>query len=63
MVSYAIVDDQEEVNNLGVGFALNLGPLQIHALTDNIFDPLLYNNSFNPSLRVGLNLTMNRDYR
>ena len=63
MVSYAIVDDQEEANNLGVGFALNLGPLQIHALTDNIFDPLLYNNSFNPSLRVGLNLTMNRDYR
>ncbi len=63
MVSYAIVDNQEEVNNLGVGFALNLGPLQVHALTDNIFDPLLYNNSFNPSLRVGLNLTMNRDYR
>lgn len=63
MISYAIIDDQEEVNNLGVGFALNLGPLQIHALTDNIFDPLLYTNSFNPSLRVGLNLTMNRDYR
>ncbi len=63
MISYAIIDDQEEFNNLGVGFALNLGPVQIHALTDNIFDPLLYNNSFNPSLRVGLNLTMNRDYR
>lgn len=63
MISYAIIDDQEEINNLGVGFALNLGPLQIHALTDNIFDPLLYTNSFNPSLRVGLNLTMNRDYR
>jgi hypothetical protein len=63
MISYAIVDSQEEANNLGIGFALNLGPLQIHALTDNIFDPFLYNSSFNPSLRVGLNLTMNRDYQ
>lgn len=63
MVSYAVVDSQEEASNLGVGFALNLGPVQIHAMTDNIFDPLLYENSFNPSLRFGLNLTMGRDYQ
>ena len=63
MVSYAVIDSQEEFNNLGVGLAINLGPVQFHALTDNIFDPLLYNNSFNPSLRFGLNLTMNRDFQ
>jgi hypothetical protein len=63
MVSYAVIDSQVDFKNLGLGFALNLGPLQIHALTDNIFNPFLFENSFNPSLRVGLNLTMNRDYQ
>ena len=62
MISYAIIDTQEGVNNLGVGFALNFGPIQIHALTDNIFDPLLYSSDFNPSLRAGINLTIGRDY-
>mgnify|MGYP003634994372 CR=1 FL=1 len=63
MVSYAIVDSQEDPINLGVGLALNLGPIQIHALTDNIFDPYLFNSQFNPSLRFGINLTMGRDYQ
>jgi hypothetical protein len=62
MVSYAIIDSQESYSNLGVGFALNFGPIQIHALTDNIFDPLLYSSEFNPSLRAGINLTFGRDY-
>ncbi|MGB0391869.1 MAG: DUF5723 family protein [Salibacteraceae bacterium] len=61
MLSYSIIDSQMDYKNLGVGFALNFGPLQLHALTDNVFDPLLYESSFNPTLRVGLNLTMNRD--
>lgn len=63
MISYAIVDSQVNAQNLGLGFAINLGPVQFHALTDNIFDPLLFSNSFNPTLRLGLNLTMNRDYQ
>ena len=63
MVSYSIIDSQKRLDNLGIGFALNFGPLQFHALTDNIFDPILYSDSFNPSLRLGLNLTINRDYK
>lgn len=62
MVSYAIIDSQEDPANLGVGLAVNLGPLQFHALTDNIFDPYLFSSSFNPSLRFGINLTIGRDY-
>jgi hypothetical protein len=63
MISYAIVDDREGFKNLGLGLALNLGPFQIHALTDNIFDPFLTTSkNFNPSIRAGLNLTIGRDY-
>ncbi|UTW67183.1 hypothetical protein KFE94_03455 [bacterium SCSIO 12643] len=63
MISYSIVDDREDFKNLGVGFAINLGPFQLHALTDNIFDPYItsYKN-FNPSVRAGINLTIGRDY-
>lgn len=63
MVSYSVVDDKEDFKNLGLGLALNLGPFQIHALTDNIFDPFLTaSENFNPSIRAGLNLTIGRDY-
>jgi hypothetical protein len=63
MISYAVIDSQEEAANLGVGIAMNFGPIQIHALTDNIFDPLLFSSEFNPSLRFGINLTMGRDFQ
>lgn len=63
MVSYAIIDDRESAQNLGLGLALNLGPVQVHALTDNIFDPFLLQSDFNPSLRFGLNLTFGRDFQ
>lgn len=63
MVSYSIADDRESSKNLGLGFAINAGPLQIHALTDNIFDPLLLQSDYNPSLRFGLNLTFGRDFQ
>lgn len=62
MVSYAVVDSQVEAANLGLGLSVNLGPIQIHALTDNIFDPYLFSSEFNPSLRFGINLTFGRDY-
>jgi len=61
MVSYSIIDDQVSSTNLGVGLAVNIGPVQIHALTDNIFDPFLFTSDFNPSLRFGINLTFGRD--
>ena len=62
MISYAIIDSQEDIANLGVGLAFNFGPIQIHALTDNIFDPYLFSTEYNPSLRFGINLTFGRDY-
>lgn len=62
MVSYSIVDNRSSAQNLGLGLAVNLGPLQLHALTDNIFDPYLFSTSFNPTLRFGLNLTFGRDH-
>ena len=62
MISYAVIDSQEDAANLGLGLALNLGPIQVYALTDNVLDPYLYSSSFNPSLRAGINLTFGRDY-
>lgn len=61
MVSYAIIDDNVDPTNLGLGFAVNFGAVQIHALTDNIFDPFLFTTSYSPSLRFGVNITVGRD--
>ena len=62
MVSYSIIDERAHIKNLGVGLALNLGPVQVYGLIDDVFDPFLFKSSFNPSIRFGLNLTFNRDY-
>ena len=62
MISYSIIDERTSAKNLGVGLALNLGPVQVYGLIDDVFDPFLFKNSFNPSVRFGLNLTFSRDY-
>jgi len=62
MLTYSIIDERASVKNLGAGLVLNLGPVQIYGMIDDVFDPFLFKNSFNPSLRFGLNLTFGRDY-
>lgn len=61
-ISYALVDEHETPLNLGVGFALNIGFFQIHALTENVLVALVSaEQSKNPNIRFGINFTFARD--
>ena len=62
VLSYALIDEYETPMNLGVGFALNLGFFQIHALTENVLVAFVSpDESKNPTLRFGVNMTFARD--
>lgn len=43
--------------NLGIGLRLNLGPVQLHLMSDNIFAPITPQHAKYFNLRTGLNLT------
>ncbi|MDR9373947.1 MAG: DUF5723 family protein [Schleiferiaceae bacterium] len=43
-------------NNVGLGFDLRLGPLQLYVLTDNLLGALQYQEAYTTSVNVGLNL-------
>jgi hypothetical protein len=48
--------------NIGAGFSLNIGFIQIYAISDNIVSFVNWQRSRNAHVRVGLNLTFGRDY-
>lgn len=50
---YSIIDNS--FNNLSIGTALKLGPVQVFCLTDNILALNIY-NTYNYNFRVGMNL-------
>ena len=53
--SYAIVDGIP--NNIGAGIQLKLGPLQIYAMSDNIFGALQYDQTQYTNVTAGVNFT------
>lgn len=46
--------------NFGLSSVLNLGPIQMYALTDNIIGPFLGLNKRTINFRVGINISVNR---
>ncbi len=61
--SYAILDEDEAVTNIGLGFSVNAGPVQFYAMSENLLAPLYYHDNLNPTVMFGLNLTFVRDYQ
>lgn len=62
VISYALIDEHETPLNLGLGFALNLGFFQIHAITENALVAFVSpDQSKNPNVRFGINFTFARD--
>ena len=55
IASYSVINGT--YNNIGAGFDLKLGPLQIYLLSDNVLGALMYENLQSSSLRVGVNFT------
>lgn len=43
-------------SNVGLGFDLRLGPVQLYVITDNLLGALNYQNTYTTSANVGLNL-------
>ncbi len=54
-VNYAVVNGT--YNNIGAGFSLKLGAVQLYVLSDNVLHAMMYENLQNTSVRVGINLT------
>lgn len=48
--------------NVGAGFTLNLGPLQLYTITDNVIAFMLPEQSKNFHLRFGINLTFGNNF-
>ncbi len=63
VLSYSVIDEYATPLNLGLGLAINGGPFQFYATTDNVFMPLYYDDLDFYNLRVGFNLTVGRDYQ
>jgi hypothetical protein len=61
-LSYAVVDPNQSSLNLGAGFTVSTGPVQFHAIADNIFDPFQLDEQNQFSFRFGFNLVIGRDY-
>ncbi len=57
-ISYSIYN--RSYNNVGLGFGLNLGPVQWYIVSDNILGPIFPQNTKNIHLHTGLNLTFGR---
>ncbi|MFT5480757.1 MAG: hypothetical protein ACI9NN_001725, partial [Bacteroidia bacterium] len=56
--SYTIANNS--FANLGLGFSLNLGPIQLYAVSDNLVGVFFPNDVQNLSARVGINITGKR---
>ena len=53
-ISYSYID--RSFTNLGVGFAANLGPLQLYAVVDNVIAPMQLKTTQTVNAQIGLNL-------
>lgn len=54
--SYSVINDT--YTNIGGGFDMKLGPLQLYVLSDNIYGALMYGEAQTANLRVGLNVAI-----
>lgn len=57
-ISYSMYN--RSYNNVGLGFGLNLGPVQWYLVSDNVLGPIFPQNTKNIHLHTGLNLTFGR---
>lgn len=53
-VSYSYID--KSFTNIGAGFSLNLGPVQIYGVVDNIIAPMQIKSTQTVNAQIGLNL-------
>jgi hypothetical protein len=56
MISYSYID--KNFLNIGTGFALNLGPLQIYGVVDNVIAAMQITRSQTVNAQVGLNFVL-----
>lgn len=61
MVSNTIFTDS--FLNPGIGFAANIGPIQLYLVNENVIAPFMLNNSNVFLVRFGINLTFNQKFR
>lgn len=61
IAAYDLINNQTSQSNLGLGFALNLGPFQMYALSEDVLFISNTNDRVTGSLRLGMNLTFGRD--
>nr|MBA3706431.1 OmpA family protein [Bacteroidota bacterium] len=57
-VSYSIYN--RSYNNLGLGFSLNAGPVQLYVVSDNLLGAIFPQNAKNLHVHTGINLTFGR---
>lgn len=55
-LGYSIINGT--YNNLGAGFSLKLGPMQLYVLSDNVLHAFMYDNLQTSNVRAGLNITL-----
>ncbi|MGB0177258.1 MAG: DUF5723 family protein [Owenweeksia sp.] len=55
IASYSVINGT--YNNVGAGFDLKLGPIQLYVLSDNVLGALMYENLQTTNLRFGVNFT------
>ncbi len=53
--SYSIINGT--ANNLGAGFEVKLGPVQLYMISDNVLHAVMYENLKTTNLRFGINLS------
>lgn len=49
--------------NPGIGFAANIGPVQLYLVNENVIAPFMLNNSNIFLVRFGINLTFNKKFK
>ena len=54
IASYSVINGT--YNNVGAGFDLKLGPVQLYVLSDNILGAMMYENLQTTNVRLGINL-------
>jgi hypothetical protein len=57
MVSYNIYNNQ--FSNIGAGFSINAGPLQLYVISDNVPGLIFYNETNNSSIQFGISFAIN----
>ncbi len=55
-INYSVINGT--YNNLGAGFFVKAGPLQLYVISDNVLHSLMYENLQSSSIRAGLNIAL-----